>query len=115
MSKAVFYLALITLLLCGLRMIRSEMETPLTAGERSDIISQNSFAVVELFTSQGCSSCPSADENLKRIAELAADKQLPVYVLSMHVDYWNRLVLQLYMHWRVICSCVEFRIFGLNL
>ncbi|MCZ4272319.1 thioredoxin family protein [Maritalea porphyrae] len=42
------------------------------------------IAVLELFTSQGCSSCPPADEIL---AELAKDKNL--ITLAYHVDYWN--------------------------
>lgn len=49
------------------------------------------IAVVELFTSQGCSSCPPADAALRQIATVAGDNELPVYVLSFHVDYWNRL------------------------
>lgn len=49
------------------------------------------FAVVELFTSQGCSSCPPADALLSKIHEIAQRDNRPVYVLSMHVDYWNRL------------------------
>lgn len=47
------------------------------------------FALVELFTSEGCSSCPSADELLARIQKETQDK--PVYVLAYHVDYWNNL------------------------
>lgn len=44
--------------------------------------------VLELFTSQGCSSCPAAD---KVLAELAAHSDRPVAPLSFHVDYWNGL------------------------
>lgn len=47
------------------------------------------FAVLELFTSEGCSSCPPADELMERIQKEAGDK--PVYVLAYHVDYWDRL------------------------
>lgn len=46
------------------------------------------FAVVELFTSEGCSSCPAADE---AIAALLAKNNRNIYILSFHVDYWNRL------------------------
>ena len=44
------------------------------------------LTVVELFTSQGCSSCPPADAV---IGELA--KRDDVMALSLHVDYWNYL------------------------
>ncbi|MEP1490101.1 MAG: DUF1223 domain-containing protein [Algibacter sp.] len=43
--------------------------------------------VLELFTSQGCSSCPSADVLLSDINRMYADKD--VITLSYHVDYWN--------------------------
>lgn len=49
------------------------------------------FAVVELFTSEGCSSCPPADETVAHIAHIY---ETNVYVLSYHVDYWNRLGLK---------------------
>lgn len=47
--------------------------------------------VIELFTSQGCSSCPPAD---RLLAKLAADGRLAeraLAPLSFHVDYWNDL------------------------
>ncbi|GGH11115.1 hypothetical protein GCM10007352_17190 [Mucilaginibacter phyllosphaerae] len=50
---------------------------------------EKGFAVVELFTSEGCSSCPPADELLARVQKENAGK--PVYILAYHVDYWNRL------------------------
>lgn len=46
------------------------------------------FAVLELFTSEGCSSCPPADALLARIQQQT--DTLPVYVLAYHVDYWRR-------------------------
>jgi len=46
-------------------------------------------AVVELYTSQGCSSCPPADRWLSRLSSHhAADGVIP---LAFHVDYWNDL------------------------
>ncbi|TWU29947.1 DUF1223 domain-containing protein [Bythopirellula polymerisocia] len=48
-------------------------------------------AVVELFTSQGCSSCPPADQLLTALSSLNTEHQMPVYCLSFHVDYWNSL------------------------
>lgn len=44
--------------------------------------------VVELFTSQGCYSCPKADDLL---AELI-DSRTDVIAIEWHVDYWNQLV-----------------------
>lgn len=44
-------------------------------------------AVVELYTSEGCSSCPPADEFLSKIGNTReADKIIP---LAFHVDYWD--------------------------
>jgi len=46
-------------------------------------------AVVELFTSEGCSSCPPADAALAQIVAEAHKSGAPVFPLAFHVDYWN--------------------------
>lgn len=48
----------------------------------------NGFAVLELFTSEGCSSCPAADAVAAKLSE---EYQGKVFVLGFHVDYWNGL------------------------
>jgi hypothetical protein len=46
-------------------------------------------AVVELFTSEGCSSCPPADALLTRIEDDARTTGQAVFPLEFHVDYWD--------------------------
>jgi hypothetical protein len=52
------------------------------------------FALVELFTSEGCSSCPAADEAIGRIQDPVQN----VFILCFHVDYWN------YLGWKDLYS-----------
>jgi len=47
--------------------------------------------LLELFTSQGCSSCPPADRLVSRIGKLGELAGVSVIPLAFHVDYWDRL------------------------
>lgn len=69
---------------------------PITAMD----IKAEPVAVLELFTSQGCSSCPPADEIL---SELSHDKNF--ITLAYHVDYWNYIAGKILSVRRRIRTC----------
>ena len=58
--------------------------------------------VLELFSSEGCSSCPPADELLAQLDAAGEVGGTPVVALELHVDYWD------YLGWRDPFSAAEF-------
>lgn len=54
--------------------------------KKSVALPENGFVIMELFTSQGCSSCPDADAVLGKFAD---ENNANIIPLSFHVDYWN--------------------------
>ena len=77
------------------------MLTPALGAECTVKSGERRVALLELYTSEGCSSCPSADEWVSKLPSkgLTSDRIVP---LAFHVDYWN------YLGWRDVFSQSNF-------
>jgi hypothetical protein len=73
-----------------------------SAGAALPAWSGEPFVIVELFSSQGCSSCPAADELFNQLAKQPQQGSARMYFLSFHVDYWD------YLGWKDPFSNPEF-------
>ena len=92
MPKSIYYLLGLTATAAILLPIRGQSERLANSGTP---------VLVELFTSEGCSSCPPADR-LLRALETQRIEGADVIVMSEHVDYWD------YLGWRDPFSSAQF-------
>jgi hypothetical protein len=77
-----------TTILLAACMAKSQKPEVITQQNVTPSVKNNGLVILELFTSEGCSSCPPADKLAAVLQEEYADK---LFVLAFHVDYWNRL------------------------
>jgi len=78
----------------GLQISRAIAQVPQvqTSELKNSVTSEKkAFVLLELYTSEGCPTCPPADANLAFLEKEQPFVQAEIITLALHVDYWNSL------------------------
>lgn len=86
LRRAVPFTGILAILLGSFLLTAARESSPATPAP-----AHNAIVIAELFTSEGCSSCPQADEVLSRLVQQQPIANVTVLGMSENVDYWNRL------------------------
>src|SRR4051812_12783571 len=89
MKKTVLSIALFAMLLAGYLFAARPKQSKATGDVKTAAGNEQGFAVVELFTSEGCSSCPPAEKVLAKLQREYKGKQ--VLLIEEHIDYWDKI------------------------
>jgi hypothetical protein len=82
-------------------------QLPITKSEKKNHLALSKktgsgFVLLELFTSEGCSSCPPADKLMNDLEKEADKNGTEIYILNMHVNYWD------YLGWKDVYAKSKF-------
>ena len=78
------------------------VNAPLLAQECSKTSPAHTIALFELYTSEGCDSCPAADKFVSSLYKTGKFSPEQVLALSLHVDYWD------YIGWKDVYAKAQF-------
>ena len=85
-----FLLIKLTAILIGLFAVNSQIVAQQTGETRNPADSKRkSVVLLELYTSEGCPTCPPADANLAFLEREQPFADAEIVTLALHVDYWN--------------------------
>ena len=84
-----FYAIAIGCALFGLQISQVNAQVPANEIKNPVSAAKKSFVLLELYTSEGCPTCPPADANLARLESEQPFTETEIVTLALHVDYWN--------------------------